>query len=237
MSFEAENKVKIRIKLRSGEEFEAEGSPAFIEKQRADFLQLIGKAGEKQKNKWRPVLPENSVQNSSLSPLTPFAASAEDTFVTPYLPETPAALRRSLEEPVAERAQILNKTDFTEAQAHPSPATQNQRLWEELCKTEEEMVVLRRKSRLLTPETASLLLIAGAKVLLQAENGFSALNLSKSLAKSGYGGSRLDRVLAGELKRGSIKSFGSKRSRLYSLSDEGFARAFVLAGKIIEEWR
>ncbi len=237
MSFEAENKVKIRIKLRSGEEFEAEGSPAFIEKQRADFLQLIGKTGEKQKNKIRPALPENYTQNTSLSTPTPFPAAAEDTFVSPYLPETPAALRRPMTEPSPETPQNLTKQDFTIAQPHQSPAEPNLRLWEELCKTEEDMVVLRRKSRLLTPETAALLLIAGAKVLLQAENGFSALNLSKSLAKSGYGGSRLDRVLAGELKRGSIKSFGSKRSRLYSLSDEGFARAFVLAGKVIEEWR
>ena len=241
MSFETENKVKIRIKLRSGEEFEAEGSPDFIEKQRADFLELIGKEGGKGFTKSKQMRPLTAVPQPPL--FTPTEVTEGPQFAG-TLPQTPTTLRRhqqALATPRPTQAFSTSEPDYlsdsTLNGGHSATASPHQRLWEELCKTEDDMVILRRKSRLLAPETAALLLIAGAKELLEAENGFSALNLSKSLAKSGYGANRLDRVLAGEIKRGSIKSYGSKRSRSYSLTDEGFARAFVLAGKVIEDWR
>ena len=240
MSFETENKVKIRIKLRSGEEFEAEGSPDFIEKQRADFLELIGKEGGKGFTKSKQMRPLTAVPQSPL--FTPTEVTEGPQFAA-TLPQTPATLRRHQQALATTSTQTFSASapDYLSDSAlnggHSGTASPHQRLWEELCKTEDDMVILRRKSRLLAPETAALLLIAGAKELLEAENGFSALNLSKSLAKSGYGANRLDRVLAGEIKRGSIKSYGSKRSRSYSLTDEGFARAFVLAGKVIEDWR
>ena len=96
------------------------------------------------------------------------------------------------------------------------------------------MVFLRRKNRLLTSDTAALVLLAAAKVLLRLPDGYSALALSKSLKKSGYGGERLDRVLGGEMKTGTVRSVGTKRSRFYLLSDEGFAKAFILAGKLTQ---
>ena len=51
MSQETEQKVKIRFKFRSGEEFEAEGNPDFIERQRAQFLYLIGKQPQGRRTK------------------------------------------------------------------------------------------------------------------------------------------------------------------------------------------
>jgi hypothetical protein len=109
-------------------------------------------------------------------------------------------------------------------------------LWEQIIRTDDKLVFLRRKSRQLSPDTAALVLLAAAKVLLGASDGYSALLLSKALKKSGYGGERLDRVLAGEMRQGTIRSDGTKRSRLYLLSDEGFARAYVLATKLADEW-
>lgn len=234
MSFETDNKVKIRIKLRSGEEFEAEGSPEFIEKQRADFLHLIGKEGGKVQ-KSRPLSAElqSSQAEAEAYPQASYPSTAP-------LSPAPAALRRTSYQPHHPMQQTAAPALFTHKDTGLSQQTdlnENQRLWEELCKTEDDLVILRRKSRLLAPETAAVLLIAAAKALLGASTGFGAISLSKALSRSGYGGNRLDRVLAGEIKRGTIKSFGSKRSRSYSLSDEGFARAFVLAGKVLEDWR
>lgn len=226
MSLEAENKVKIRIKLRSGEEFEAEGSPEFIEKQRADFLNLIGKQ-EGRNSRVRPISAE-------LHTTAPTLPSQQHYTPSEILPTAPAAFRRGQGTLSTEQGTLFTNPQETPKQ---SDLSEKLRLWEELCKTEDDLVILRRKSRLLGAETAALLLIAAAKALLGANEGFGALSLSKALAKSGYGGNRLDRVLAGEIKRGTIKSFGSKRSRSYSLTDEGFAKAFVLAGKVLEDWR
>ena len=242
------NKVKIRFKFRSGEEFEAEGTPDFIEKQRSDFLQLIDRDGARtsrraasvhssQAEEQHPVYTENTTDPAATAPSEhrfPTLNTAEPALfrrkTTPYSPtSTPTpAPRMSVGISAAENARL-----------HPAGLVSEQelRLWEQIIRTDEKMVYLRRKSRQLSPDTAALVLIAAAKVLLQAVEGYSALLLSKSLKKSGYGADRLDRVLGGELKKGTVRSEGTKRSRLYSLSDEGFARAYVLATKLAEEWR
>ena len=41
MTDDLQNKVKIRFKFRSGEEFEAEGNPDFIEKQRISWYNKL----------------------------------------------------------------------------------------------------------------------------------------------------------------------------------------------------
>ena len=103
-------------------------------------------------------------------------------------------------------------------------------LWEHLLKEDGETLILRHKSKL--PDTQlALLLVAGARVLLNKE-AYSALELAKSLKASGITGGRLDRMLAAELQAGRLIAQGSKRGRTYQLSDEGFARAFVLAEKL-----
>lgn len=232
MSQETEQKVKIRFKFRSGEEFEAEGNPDFIERQRAQFLYLIGKQPQDAARKENSLKSSESYYKQPASFATP-ALPAEALTATTSATDTqaPAFLRRTR----------LQDTDSAALPANPAPistrAVQETRLWEELVKTEENLVILRRKNRLLTAETAALVLIAAAKVLLGAQSGYSALHLSKSLSKSGYGGERLDRTLGGEIRRGTVKSEGSKRSRVYLLSDEGFAKAFVLAEKLAGEWR
>ena len=231
MSQETEQKVKIRFKFRSGEEFEAEGNPDFIERQRAQFLYLIGKQPQDAARKENSLQPSKSYYKQPASFATPaLPAEALTATTSATAPQAPAFLRRT-------RPQ---DTDSAGHASNPAPistrAVQETRLWEELVKTEENLVILRRKNRLLTAETAALLLIAAAKVLLGAQNGYSALHLSKSLSKSGYGGERVDRTLGGEIRRGTVKSEGSKRSRVYLLSDEGFAKAFVLAEKLAGEW-
>ena len=229
------DKVKIRLKFRSGEEFEAEGSPDFIEKQRADFLQLIGKDGRKTAP--RPAAaPSHSPQATSGRGDTPYI-SAEPLSTRPTAWPTD---RWPAEEGGSQPLPPLNTTIFAAERApsrisHPTtPGIPDVRLWEEIVRVEDNMVFLRRKNRLLTPDTAALVLLAAARVLLKMPDGYSALALSKSLKKSGYGGERLDRVLGGELKLGTVRSHGSKRSRFYLLSDEGFAKAFVLAGKLAQ---
>lgn len=233
MAQEEEMKGKIRFKFRSGEEFEAEGNPQFIEQQRAYFLQLIGKPGGTEGA--RPELPaqpayerqrtRNSLQAPQITPDHLRSATSSTRTQSLFTPGSGAATP-------AEDTLILPISRFPAAERQPV----NIDLWDKLLKIEDGLVILRKKSKLLNAESAALLLIAAAKTLLKQPDGYSALHLSKSMKKSGYGDGRLDRTLTGELKAGSIASIGSKRSRCYKISDEGFARAFVLAEKISQDY-
>ena len=111
----------------------------------------------------------------------------------------------------------------------PEPPFSNSRLWEQLLKQEGDKVVLRRKFRL-SPHEASMLILGGAKILLN-KTAYSALALSQAVELSGFQISRLDRQLAPAVKLGYIVSEGSKRSRTYALTPAGFAHAFMLAQK------
>lgn len=258
MSDNSEHKVKIRFKFRSGEEFEAEGSPDFIEKQRADFLQIIGKDGTRTSR--RATATPSQPPALSAAPGTPETFLTPDSYPVTYGHTNPSTDETNVLEPSIYRHltpsptpasaapntlsaapqinSILSAAERTGASSSgtTTPATSQEiRLWEQLVRVEDNLVILRRKSRLLSADTAALVLLAAAKVLLKASEGYSALSLSKALKKSGYGGERLDRVLGGEMKKGSVRSDGTKRSRLYYLSNEGFAHAYVLAGKLIEE--
>lgn len=235
-----EEKVKIRFKFRSGEEFEAEGSPSFIEKQRADFLHLIGKGENSSWHKSPVHLPASTTEQvqTESAPLTPAMAANTQTGATNATPGAQHHSPRTISAGNSPQNAPGRNTGALPAAPQTAPGQVNIdiRLWEEITRPEENFFVLRKKSRLLESDTAALLLIAAAKVLGSHPNGISALNLTKALRKSGYGGGRMDRILASEIKLGTIKASGSKRSRLYLLSDEGFARAYVMAGKLASEW-
>ena len=222
------NKVKIRLKLRSGEEFEAEGSPEFIEKQRADFLQLIGKS-----NKTPEPTSASGLVSGSVAPQRTFLPK---NYPTPPISASVLPTPAPVPTPSGLAAAEYSTTKHTKINSRAAATHQAAVLFEQIVKEQDGVLSLRRKSRLLTPETAALLLIGAAKLLLNEGEGYSALALSKSLTKSGYGGGRLDRILASEIRQGTIKATGSKRSRAYLLSDEGFARAYVLAEKLAGEW-
>lgn len=117
--------------------------------------------------------------------------------------------------------------------SYSSPKEHTERYsWEQLLREDGEILILRRKAKLSVTDIASIL-IAGARVLFGKE-GYSALELAKSLKASGIKGGRLDRVLAPEIQSGRLIAQGSKRSRIYRLSEEGFTRAFVVAEKLLQ---
>lgn len=195
-----EKTLKIRFRFPGGEEFEAEGTLEFIEKQRNYFLDLIGKQPKKSTSPIPASLRENHAILSATAP-------------APALPAQP---------------EIKNSTPVQEV----FPA---KRLWETLLKEEGGEIVLRRKMRL-EPQEAALLLLAGARVLLNHAE-CKALSLSQMLQKSGFtNAGRLDRLLQTEASNGYLQSEGVKRGRVYRLTNAGFARAFVLAEKLAGEF-
>ena len=167
MPEDAEKTLKIRFRFPGGEEFEAEGTLEFIEKQRNYFLDLIGKQ------------PKKST--------APAPAAAKIPNIAPTALFTPAP-----------QAAPVSPATTPAQEAFPA-----KRLWETLLKEEGCEVILRRKMRL-EPQEAALLLLAGARVLLnQAE--CKALSLSQMLQKSGFtNAGRLDRLLQQEANNGDI---------------------------------
>lgn len=201
--------VKIRLRFPGGEEFEAEGNRDFVEEQRNYFLSLIGKK-------------EKRVSFAAPQPVRAFA---KEPAPLPVLSPLPPAQRPPTPSVPAAPTNIPTASNTATGEAFPAL-----RLWERLLKEDGEIVVLRKKMRL-TAQEAALLLLAGARVLLKKPS-YAALHLSKSMRKSGYSEGRLDRLLLQDIKNGHLTSDGSKRSRSYRLTNEGFAKAYVMAEKL-----
>ena len=234
MSGDSEKILKIRFRFPGGEEFEAEGSREFIEQQRNYFLALIGKkmsgpASAIPAPRKRTTYPLTGGPKPTASQTVP----ASPLFSPTDIPQTatndaPTPLPPLSSVPPALRGETALQADMPLADI-PQPV----RLWEQLLKEEGDIVVLRRKMRLSAAEAASLL-VARARVLLKKPH-YPALLLSQSMRKSGFDEGRLDRILVPEIRNGHLASDGSKRSRTYRLTNEGFAKAFVLAEKLAKE--
>ena len=233
MSGDSEKILKIRIRFPGGEEFEAEGSREFIEQQRNYFLALIGKkmsgpASAIPALRKRTTYPLTGGPKPTASQTVPESSLFSPTSISQITANAPTPLPPLSSVPPALRGETALQADMPLADI-PQPV----RLWEQLLKEEGDIVVLRRKMRLSAAEAASLL-VAGARVLLKKPN-YPALHLSQSMRKSGFDEGRLDRILAPEIRNGHLASDGSKRSRTYRLTNEGFAKAFVLAEKLAKE--
>lgn len=233
MSGDSEKILKIRFRFPGGEEFEAEGSREFIEQQRNYFLALIGKkmsgpASAIPAPRKRTTYPLTDGTKPTASQTVPASPLFSPTAIPQTTPNAPTPLPPLSSVPPALRGETALQADMPLADI-PQPV----RLWEQLLKEEGDIVVLRRKMRLSAAEAASLL-VAGARVLLKKPN-YPALHLSQSMRKSGFDEGRLDRILAPEIRNGHLASDGAKRSRTYRLTNEGFAKAFVLAEKLAKE--
>lgn len=212
-----ERNQKIRFKFANGEEFEAEGTLDFVEKQRDYFLALIKK---------KPLAAPPV--SAPFIPATPRANLREDTSVAGTL--TPRRYATAPGSYAYEPQKSMPKTPLSTINSDDTPMFSGTRLWEQLLAREGDNLYLRRKFHL-SADDAALLLLAGGKELVGKDGGCSALWLSRALEKSGFTVGRLDRLLAAALKLNFLLCQGAKRSRLYMLTPAGMARAFVLAEK------
>lgn len=212
---------KIRFKFANGEEFEAEGSLDFVEKQRDYFLSLI----KKKPLHTHPVPAQIQIPVSRANLREDASVSGT---LTPRLYATAPGSYAS--DPYAYNKQKpAQKAPFSANNPDEQPAFSGVRLWEQLLTREGDNLFLRRKFHLPADE-AALILLAGGKELLGKE-GCSALWLARALEKSGFTVGRLDRLLTTALKLNFLLCQGAKRSRLYMLTPAGMAHAFVLAEK------
>lgn len=203
MSQENEN-LKLRFKLKTGEEFEAQGDLEFISAQKEAFLNLVK---------------------------TPKQQTAANTT---YQPQIPAQQERSLLKPAYLRRQGTLSEQEESKQTIKTPSGE---VWDKVAYSDGDNIIIRRKSKLIKPQIAALIILGSAKVLT-AQDTLSALELAKSLKLSGYlkAGQRLDRLIEGEIKEGFLSYEGSKRNRLYRISAAGQAKAYTWAEKLLQEY-
>ncbi|MCX7641698.1 MAG: hypothetical protein N2Z20_03590 [Elusimicrobiales bacterium] len=83
-------------------------------------------------------------------------------------------------------------------------------------------------------EKMAILIILLAYLKILESDRVKALNLSKSLKISGYNTKRIDTIAISLIKDNSLIAQGTKRNRLYSLTEKGLAKASVKLKNIIE---
>lgn len=204
MSQDKEN-LKLRFRLKTGEEFEAQGDLDFISAQKEAFLNLL----------------KNPRGLSSI-----INTYKQDELIQ----EQP---QRFLNKP----AYLRQQSSWTNSIQKNPLKTPSGEVWDKVAYGDGENIIIRRKSKLIKPQIAALIVLGAAKVLAEKET-LSALELAKSLKLSGYlkEGQRLDRLLEKEIKEGLISYEGSKRTRLYRVSTAGQAKAYNWAEKLLQEF-
>ncbi|NLO91853.1 MAG: hypothetical protein GX410_07680 [Elusimicrobia bacterium] len=175
-----EQTIKVRLRLKDGSEFEAEGPASLVISEKNLFLSGNAQAASPQQSTPDQQPPQSQGHNT----------------------ETPR-------------------------QADKLP-------WSRLAEERNGIIYLISKPQEATAADAALLITAAAKMVAQIDQ-LPALQLSKSLKKSGYFQGRLDRITAKEVKNGFLSALGTKRNRAYCLTPKGLARAFALAEKLLAD--
>ncbi len=104
-------------------------------------------------------------------------------------------------------------------------------IWEALAEAKNGLTILKNKHPQLKAGEAALLILAAERQLNKTAD-FSAITLSKAVKASGYVPERLDRLLTKAIKEGLIKASGTKRNRVYHITDRGLERAWLNARKL-----
>jgi len=256
-------KVKLRLRLKSGEEFEAEGSLEFVLAQKEDFLNKAGKRTAQYSTQIIPSVQPSQQFQPTVQNQTPATQSHPDETApsfddepedisatgapTPEQPPTPIVTSHiitaeerlkdyRLHVPAVRWKKPSTATPQRAGGIPEKPSTAESpwqidgRIWVKVAYMDGADIILRRKIKSLKPNLAALITLAAAKMLAGVTK-MPALELSKSLRLSGYlkGDERLDRILAPEIKAGTLFFEGSKRNREYIISNTGTAKAYTAA--------
>lgn len=103
--------------------------------------------------------------------------------------------------------------------------------WSALADDKNGLTILKNKHLGVKAGAAALLILA-LEYSLKGSRELSAISLSKAVKVSGYAPERLDRVLAKAQKEGLVKASGTKRNRVYEITDRGLEIAWIEARKL-----
>ena len=149
MPQENEN-LKLRFKLKTGEEFEAQGDLSFISSQKEAFLNLVKSPKILNSGLANDYRAENQAEAPIRLPLKPSYLSRQENW--------------------------SNKKITPQNNILKTPSGE---VWDKVAYSDGENLILRRKSKLIKPQIAALSIL-GANKTLNAQDTLSALTLAKS---------------------------------------------------------
>jgi len=98
--------------------------------------------------------------------------------------------------------------------------------WDKITVKRNDLTVLRIKPPGMTAAEAALTLLAASRIR-EGRKELSAITLSKAVKASGYAPTRLDRLLAPDIKAGRITASGAKRNCSYAITEPGLEAAWL----------
>ena len=206
---------KLRLKLKNGEEFEAEGPISFIESQKTEFLKLSAENTKGLSYFKRRPFPNISDSQDSSAPEVLEERTDGGASKTPLQEnrEAPPEGKYSPKTDIWGHPKIANQQPRADAdntypgapspEPYSIPPSLSERIkkrqknnagaiirpessvWDRIAYCEDEYIILRRKDRSLNAALAALIILGCAK-MLRNKTKMSALELSKSLKLSGY---------------------------------------------------
>lgn len=204
------DKTRIRIKIPSGAEFEAEGTESFVLSEKDKFLIKFADSCNDKKNENLKNKSDNNKKqiiqedNIALRKTTGFSDIQEDAF----------------------NAELLFPVENNQEKKDSSKPKND---WELVTRKGKNLhYVIISKDKSIQAADAVLVLLA-AEQRLAGNFEIPALILTGMLKSSGFVIHRLDRLLQQYMNTGYIKYTGTKRSRMYSLTEKGFQKAALLA--------
>jgi len=217
--------VRIRIKLADGSEFEAEGPERFILSERKAFMEKLcpdadnkdGAAGSQED------LPQQPSTKHETEPET----HQENDYIEKDLLFDTIPEHKSID---FNKHEPDNKyIDDNVLIGRNCNADNSITIWNKITKESKKgnRIIVSRPSSL-SAQDAVLLLLA-AEYNINGIRSMSALAISKMVKSSGFHHSRLDRLLNAYICSGFLRFEGTKRNRLYSITEKGFQQAALLA--------
>ena len=251
--------MKIRIKMPNGAEFEAEGSETFIMSERAKFLEVFAPGQPKTEHGNEAKMPAKTEDSSSFCSKDGKVQSSGHAI--PDDASSPGTSEKdnkgNAEQPDSSslfvfdgiekgsNTDIINKLNnninnninnnyIDNDRDLPNLAAGNN-IWQNITKKGKcGYFVIPSKPDKLTAQDAVLILLAAEKAL---KNNLSlpALSISKMVKESGFHHERLDRLLAYFIRSGLVRFEGTKRNRLYSITEQGFQQAALLVHSLFSQ--
>lgn len=235
------DKMKIRIKLPDGSEFEAEGPASFVLEERKRFMEMFCSdnpacRAEPASPSVRPISgpshaeePDSHFEPQPESAEITVSGAVSESAVVPPADKTSHQANKT----VNNNINHIDNVNYRQEEKLPFPPQNT--IWHEITKRGKNGdLVLCYKPVTLQAADAVLILLA-AEYKVNGTRSLPALAVSKMIKYSGYHHARLDRLLAGHIRSGLIRYEGTKRNRLYSITEKGFQEAALLASGIFPE--
>lgn len=231
--------MRLRIRMPDGTEFEAEGTEEFVLSERERFVRQFVQKIKSVANSANTGRGEGKTSAIAADKPVPNANTSTIGNINKFINIDTEKPVKAVNEPESESnpavrgnagvSQELFDFGGTSVQSNPAQQTGNGGLWQELTVPGKNgHLIIASKPENLSAADAILILLA-AERQINGTQALPALAISKMAKASGFHHTRLDRLLQDHVRSGLIRHEGTKRNRIYYITDSGFQKAALMA--------